>query len=88
MDTTPHRRSYMKTTIFAAIGGTWCLVIALLFLPFASAELPGMETVLLLPFLIRVVASLIFLALALFGYGITAGGVLVLRYDAKGRAYF
>ena len=83
-----YRRSYAKTAVIAATGGTGCLLIGLVFLCAGAMELPGMQAVLLLPFPIRVVAGIMFLGFALFGYSITAGGVLALHYDAKGRAVF
>ena len=83
-----HRRSYAKTVVLAAIGGTGCLLVGLLLLCAAVMELPGMQAVLVLPFPIRVIAGIMFLGLTLFGYSVTAGGVLALRFDAKGRAAF
>ncbi|MDH4185510.1 MAG: hypothetical protein OEV08_00815 [Nitrospira sp.] len=83
-----YRRSYVKTIALATVGATGCFLIGLMFLLATVVEWPGMETVRLLPSAIRGIAGAIFVGLALFGYIITAGGLLALHYDAKGRAVF
>lgn len=82
-----YRRSYMKTVGLAAITGTGCLLVAMMFLC-AAGEWPGMLVVYQLPFVFRVIVGTIFIVLALFGYAIATGGMLALHYDAKGRAVF
>jgi hypothetical protein len=85
---TQYRRSYAKTALMAAIGGTGCLVIGLLFLCGPAMELPGMHALLWLPMPIRIIAGAICIGIASFGFSIAAGGVLALHYAAKGRAVF
>jgi hypothetical protein len=83
-----YRRSYAKTAVMAAMAGTGCLCVGAMLLGADVVDWTGMQAVLLLPFSIRIVAGVLCLAGALVGYSIAAGGVLALRYDAKGRAVF
>ncbi|MGQ0554992.1 MAG: hypothetical protein ACT4PN_03475 [Nitrospiraceae bacterium] len=83
-----YRRSYAKTTVMAAVAGTGCLSVGTALLGTAVVDWCGMQMVLILPLPIRVVAGILCLVGALVGYSIAAGGVLALRYDAKGRAVF
>ena len=83
-----YRRSYAKTTVMAAVAGTGCLCVGTTLLGTAVVDWSGMQMVLILPLPIRVVAGILCLVGALVGYSIAAGGVLALRYDAKGRAVF
>lgn len=83
-----YRRSYAKTAVMAAVAGAGCLCVGTTLLGAAVVDFPLMQTVLILPLPIRAVGGILCLAGALVGYGIAAGGVLALRYDAKGRAVF
>lgn len=83
-----YRRSYAKTTVLAAVTGTGFLCLGAMFLGATVVNWPMMQMLLILPLPIRMVLGILCLIGALVGYSITAGGVLALRYDAKGRAVF
>lgn len=82
-----YRRSYMKTVVLAAITGTGCLLVAMMFLC-TVGEWSGLLIVHQLPFVFRIIVGTIFIVLALFGCTVAVGGMLALHYDAKGRAVF
>lgn len=84
----PYRRSYAKTALLAAVAGTGCVCVGATFLGAAVVDWPLVQMLLILPLPIRVVVGFLCLIGALLGYSITAGGVLALHYDAKGRAVF
>ncbi len=83
-----YRYSYAKTAVMAAAAGTGVLLVGVLLLCAPAVDLPVMQALLILPLPIRAVGGFLCLAGALAGYSIAAGGVLALRYDAKGRAVF
>ena len=83
-----YRHSYAKTVVMAAAAGTGVLLVGVMLLCAPVVNVPVMQAVLIVPLPIRAVASILCLAGALVGYSIAAGGVLALRYDAKGRAVF
>jgi hypothetical protein len=83
-----YRHSYAKTAAMAAVAGTGVLLVGVMLLCAHAVDFPVMQAVLILPLPIRAVGGILCLAGALVGYSIAAGGVLALRYDAKGRAVF
>ncbi len=83
-----YRQSYAKTVVLAAGAGTGSLFVGLVLLCATAMEISVLQVVLILPLPMRVVASILCLAVALIGYSIAAGGMLALHYDAKGRAVF
>lgn len=83
-----YRQSYAKTAVMAAAAGTGLLLVGVMLLCAPAVDVPVMQAVLIVPLSIRVVGGILCLAGALVGYSIAAGGVLALRYDAKGRAVF
>lgn len=81
-----YRKSYWKTVGLAILGGTLSL---LLFALVILGPMVGMTWIAAnLPPLVMWSAGILFLLLALLSACVAVGGLLALRYEARGRAYF
>lgn len=83
-----YHASYRKTTLIAAIVGTLCMFVCLWVFLRQEIALPGAGLSVSIPFPVAMGGAFLCVVVALLCYAVMIGGLLALRYDAKGRARF